>query len=187
MRVALFGGSFDPPHVGHVLAAAYALSVGPFDRVLVVPVLEHAFGKRLSAYDDRVAMTRLSMERLRDVEVSTVEAHLGTPSRTLGTVRHLTAEHPDWALRLLIGADVHLERHAWYGYDELERLAPPFVLGRTGVENGDAPEPLLPPVSSTRVRQLLTTTDGDRRANPELCRLVPAQVLDYVEERCLYR
>jgi nicotinate-nucleotide adenylyltransferase len=187
MDVALFGGSFDPPHVGHVLAVQYALSTGPFDRVLVVPVLAHAFGKHLTAFEHRVAMTRLATANMIGAEVSPVEEHLGTPSRTLRTMQHLRQAHPDWKLRLLIGADVHLDRHAWFGYDELEKLAPPFLLGRAGVENGDAPAPVLPQVSSTIVRQLLAESAEDRRANTELSRLVPRSVLEYIEQYALYR
>jgi nicotinate-nucleotide adenylyltransferase len=187
MNVALFGGSFDPPHVGHVLAVSYALSTGPFERLLVVPVLAHAFGKHLAPYEHRVAMTALAMSDFPRAEVSTAEETLGAPSRTLRTVQYLKQTHPEWDLRLVLGADVHLERHEWLGYDELEKLAPPFVLGRAGVENAEAPEPMLPAVSSTAVRELLSTTAGDRRQNPELARLVPRRVLDYVEEHGLYR
>src|SRR6476660_232974 len=113
MNVALFGGSFDPPHVGHVLAVSYALSTGPFDGLLVVPVLAHAFGKHLAPYEHRVAMTALAMSDLPRATVSTVEETLGAPSRTLRTVQHLKQAHPDWNLRLVVGADVHLERHEW--------------------------------------------------------------------------
>jgi nicotinate-nucleotide adenylyltransferase len=187
MNVALFGGSFDPPHVGHVLAVSYALSTGSFERLLVVPVLAHAFGKHLAPYEHRVTMTRLAMSELPRAEVSTVEETLGAPSRTLRTLQHLKQAHPDWSLRLVLGADVHMERHEWLGYDEIEKLAPPFVLGRVGVENAEAPEPVLPAVSSTGVRDLLSSIRGDRRANPELTRLVPRRVLDYVEEHHLYR
>lgn len=187
MDVALFGGSFDPPHVGHVLAVAYVLSTGGFDRALVVPVLSHAFGKRLVSFEHRVAMTRIAMDDLRAAEVSTVEEKLGDPSRTLRTVQYLRRAHPKWKLRLVVGADVHRERHEWFGYDEIEKLAPPLVLGRVGVENPDAPEPILPAVSSTEVRALLTNTDGPRVSNPELSRLVPHGVLTYIEEHGLYR
>ncbi|HEX4341041.1 MAG TPA: nicotinate-nicotinamide nucleotide adenylyltransferase [Polyangiaceae bacterium] len=187
MDVALFGGSFDPPHVGHVLAVAYALTIEPFEHVLVVPVLAHSFGKQLAPFEDRVVMTRAAMADLSRVEVSTVEEHLGAPSRTLRTVRHLLSEHPDWKLRLVIGADVHLERHSWFGFEELEKLAPPLVLGRSGVLNDEAPVPVLPEVSSTHVRGLLAETSGDRRANAELSRLVPRRVLDHIEAHGLYR
>jgi nicotinic acid mononucleotide adenylyltransferase len=81
---------------------------------------------------------------------------------------------------------VHRERHSWLGYEELERLAPPLVLGRVGIENAEAPEPILPAVSSTGVRALLSST-GPRKANPELVRLVPHGVLTYIEEHGLYR
>ena len=187
MDVALFGGSFDPPHVGHVLAVAYVLSTGGFDRALVVPVLAHAFGKRLAPYEHRVAMTRIAMDELRAAEVSTVEESLGAPSRTLRTVQHLNRVHPTWKLRLVIGADVHRDRHEWLGYTELERMAPPLVLGRVGVENAEAPEPILPAVSSTAVRELLAKTAGPRCANAELARLVPHGVLTYIDEHGLYR
>ena len=187
MDVAFFGGSFDPPHVGHVLAAAYALSIEPFDRVLVVPVLAHAFGKRLAPYEHRIAMTELAMAALRHAEVSTVEQTLGAPSRTLRTIVHLRQANPDWKMRLVLGADAHLERQEWLGYDEIATLAPPLVLGRAGVENAEAPEPVLPRVSSTTVREFLSRSSPDRRTNPELARLVPRRVLDYIEAHGLYR
>jgi nicotinate-nucleotide adenylyltransferase len=187
MDVALFGGSFDPPHVGHVLAVAYALSTGGFERALVVPVLSHAFGKRLASYEHRFAMTCIAMEGLRSAEVSAVEETLGAPSRTIRTVRHLKQEHPDWNLSLLIGADVHRERHEWLDYDVLERLAPPFVLGRVGVEGEDAPAALLPSVSSTAIRELLGREDTDSKTTAELSRLVPRGVLAYIAEHGLYR
>jgi nicotinate-nucleotide adenylyltransferase len=187
MDVALFGGSFDPPHVGHVLAVAYAVATGGFDRVLVVPVFAHAFEKALSPFDHRVQMARLAMSDLRSAEVTTVERDLGAPSRTLRTVTHLAREHPDWRLRILVGADVLADRDKWLGFDELTQIAPLFLLGRAGVESPGAPPALLPAVSSTEVRRLLRTTPGDRSASPELGRLVPRAVLRYLDQHGLHR
>jgi nicotinate-nucleotide adenylyltransferase len=186
MEVALFGGSFDPPHVGHVFAVAYVLSTG-FDRALVVPALAHAFGKPLAPYEHRLAMTRIAMDEFRSAEVSNVEQFLGTPSRTLRTVKHLTQTHPEYRLSLVVGADVYRERSKWLGYAEIERLAPPFVLGRAGYENAGEPAVLLPAVSSTEVRTLLAETAGDRTQRAELSRIVPRGVLAYIEEHELYR
>jgi nicotinate-nucleotide adenylyltransferase len=187
MDVALFGGSFDPPHVGHVLAVAYAAATGGFDRVLVVPVFAHAFDKALSPFEHRVEMARLAMSDLRSAEVTSVERELGAPSRTLGTVTHLLREHPDWRLRVVVGADVLADTDQWLGFEELTRLAPLFVLGRAGVERRDAPPPLLPAVSSTEVRRLLRGTPGDRSASAELGRLVPRSVLRYLDLHGLHR
>jgi nicotinate-nucleotide adenylyltransferase len=185
MDVAFYGGSFDPPHVAHVLAASYVLATGSFARVLVVPVAAHALDKQLVAFEHRVRMCELALGWLPGVEVSRVEQSLPLPSRTLNTLKALKAAHPDWALRLVIGADVLLETQKWHAFEQVAGLAPPLVLGRVGVAHPGAPPAILPDVSSTRVRELLA-----RRADPgvaeELHRLVPRAVLEYIEARGLY-
>jgi nicotinate-nucleotide adenylyltransferase len=187
MQVAVFGGSFDPPHVGHVLAAEYVLSTGEFDQVLVVPVFAHAFAKELAPFAHRVAMTRLAMGDLGRAQVSAVEEDLGTPSRTLRTLERLHALHPEWICRLVVGADVLAEKANWLGFDEIVRQAPLFVLGRVGVAHPDAPAPLLPDVSSTEVRTRLSERTGEASLDPELERLVPRRVLRYIDDHGLYR
>jgi nicotinate-nucleotide adenylyltransferase len=182
MRVALYGGSFDPPHVGHVLAATYALSVGPFDRVLVVPVCAHPFAKALAPHHHRLQMCRLAFEHIRGVDVSDVEARLPHPNRTLDTVEHLLAMDPALELRLMIGTDVLEESGQWHGFERLEEIAPPWVLGRAGVHTDGAPTSVLPEVSSTKVRKLFAAGDEDG-----LAPLVPRAVRRYVEEVGLYR
>jgi nicotinate-nucleotide adenylyltransferase len=185
LRVALFGGSFNPPHVGHVLAVTYALSVGLVERVLVVPVFEHALGKRLAPFEHRVEMARRAFGWLPQVEVSTIEERLGAPSRTLRTVEALEAEHADWELRLLVGSDISGEIEKWHAFDEIARRAPPIILQRAGVAGAAGGSALLPEVSSTEVRQLLER-GGPDAPSPELERLVPRAVLEYVREQRLY-
>jgi len=181
--LGVFGGSFDPPHVAHVLAAAYALSAGAFERLLVVPVYAHAFDKRLESFEHRVKMCELAFDDLKRVEVSTIEAELGRPSRTLHLLEALAARHPGYALRLVVGADLLGEVQRWHRFDEVERLAPLFVIGRSGVPQA-APGVALPEVSSTRVRALLSEPDAASRAELEL--LVPRRVLDYARAEALY-
>lgn len=192
MRVALFGGSFNPPHVGHVLAAAYVACTQPIDLVLVVPVFEHALGKRLAPFEHRMEMARLAFDGLSTVRVSTIEQTLGAPSRTLRTVLALKAEHPDWELRLMVGSDILGELSQWHAYAEIERLAPPLIVTRAGVETrpaapGDAAPPpaMLPDVSSTHVRSLLAARE-DAAVARELTALVPRKVIDYVAAHGLY-
>ncbi|HEY3495399.1 MAG TPA: hypothetical protein VGK73_11960, partial [Polyangiaceae bacterium] len=62
MKVAVYGGSFDPPHVAHRLTADYVLAVGGFDRLIVLPVHQHAFGKQLAAFEDRLELCRRCFE-----------------------------------------------------------------------------------------------------------------------------
>ncbi len=109
VKVAVFGGSFNPPHVAHVLACALVLAVEDVERVLVVPTFLHPFAKPLAPYEDRVAMCRLAFSSLPQVEVSRVEQQLGGESRTLRTLEHLAAAHDGWELRLIVGADILAE------------------------------------------------------------------------------
>src|SRR5262245_61805259 len=102
-RVAVFGGSFNPPNVAHVLAVVYALQVEPIDLVLIVPVFQHPFAKELAPFEDRLAMCEVAMGWIPGAKVSSVERDLGGESLTLRMVTHLAEEHPDWALRLLVG------------------------------------------------------------------------------------
>lgn len=189
MIVAVFGGSFNPPHVAHVLAVALTLSTHEVDRVLVVPTFKHPFAKTLAPYEDRVTMCELAMGWLPKVTVSRVEEELGGDSRTLRTLEHLAATHPEWRLRLVIGADILAETSKWFGFEAIARIAPPIVLGRVGIgrESGNvhAPEPLLPSVSSTEVRAKLAQGRGDG-AIEELRSLVPREVLAHIAQRGLY-
>ena len=191
-RVAIFGGSFNPPHVAHVLAVVYALSTAPIDEVLVVPVFRHPFAKELASFEERMAMCALGLGWIPHVTVSPVERELGGESLTLRTVEHLAEAHPDWSLRLLIGADVLGDLPKWHRFDRIAAVAPPLVLGRVGVAPPTAgegpvpiptaPLPVLPRVSSTEIRAAIGARDLDAvRAR------VPSAVLDYIEAHRLYR
>jgi nicotinate-nucleotide adenylyltransferase len=192
-RVAIFGGSFNPPHIGHVLGVVYALSTAPIDEVLVVPVYQHPFAKDLAPFADRLELCRLALGWLPHVTISTVEEELGGESRTLRTVEHLRAAHPDRALRLLVGADVLGDLPKWHRWDRIAELAPPLVLGRSGVAPREAdvtwvgatgdepPAPILPRVSSTQIRDALAAGDVDAVRG-----LVPAAVVDRIVAHGLY-
>lgn len=181
MEVAFFGGSFDPPHFGHVLAASYALGRG-FQRVLVVPVRAHAFGKRLAAYDHRLEMARAAFAHLPDVVVSDVERALPEPNYTLNTLQALSAAHPDFRFRLVIGSDVLSEAPRWNRFDEVSALAPPFVLNRDGSSGALR----FPDVSSTEVRRQLRSHEDRTPFGEWLEERVPIAVLTYASVHGLY-
>ena len=186
MRVAFYGGSFDPPHVAHVMAASYLLGVAEFERVLVVPVYAHAFHKPLTPFADRLRMCQLAMGWLPRLQVCDVESSLTAPSLTLHSLQCVARQHPDYELRLVIGADVLEDTQKWHAFEEIARLAPPFVLGRVGFAGPAGAPPVLPDVSSTRIRQLLAQRSA-ADLQPQLRSLVPPSVLGYIEEHGLYR
>ncbi len=181
LRVAVFGGSFNPPHVGHVLAAAYALSIEAIDRVLVVPVFRHPFSKELAPFDDRLRMCELAFRVVPQAEVSDVERRLGGDSLTLRTLERLREDHPSWSLRLVLGSDVVADLPKWHRFDRIRELAPPLFLQRAGsLEPGLGPA-VLPEISSTAVRAAMRA--GDRAA---LARTVPRAVVAHALAQGLY-
>jgi len=181
VNVAIYGGSFNPPHVAHVLACALVLAVEEVERVLVVPTFRHPFAKPLAPYEDRIAMCALAFSGMPGVEVSRVEQELGGESRTLYTLEHLAVTHATWKLRLVVGADILHEAPRWFGFEAITKLAPLIVLGRTGIDTPGAGLPLLPEVSSTKVRESIARADW-----PAAARVVPRAVLSHIQERGLY-
>lgn len=159
-----------------------ALAGGEIDRVLVVPVFAHAFGKELASFDDRSEMCRRAFADVPDVEVSSIESTLPVPNYTLTTLRALADATPNATFRLLVGADVLARLDEWHRIEEVKVLAPLLVAGRVGHEAEAAPAPVLPDISSTEIRAL--------RANgreSELARFVPDAVAEYISVRGLYR
>lgn len=179
--VGVFGGSFNPPHLAHVLALAVVLARFDVEKILVVPTYQHPFAKALASYEDRVRMCELAMGWLPRVEISRVEEDLGGESRTLRTIEHLHEKHPEWSLRFVMGADLVLESSKWFGFDRIAALAPPIVLGRAGVSYEGAPPAVLPEISSTEVRTLIGAGRWD-----ELEPLVPRRVLAHARAKGLY-
>lgn len=190
LRVAVYGGSFDPPHVAHQEAVRLVADHPEVDRLLVLPVFEHAFDKSLAGFEHRVAMCELCMLDRPNVEVSRLEAHLERPNFTLNTLEALLAEHPEYRLRLVVGADVLQDAAKWHRFEEVIALAPLLPLGRVGVHSAAAPPAVLPDVSSTEIRRQLARRDKAELSatlRARLSSLVAAPVLDYIEAHDLYR
>lgn len=164
MRVALYGGSFNPPHVAHLLAATWVLAAAPVDELWVAPVWRHALGKPLQAdFDQRLELCRLNFALLGP-RVRVIDAERGGSGRTLDLIERLQLDHPGANFRLVIGADILAEAPRWHRFDEVLRRAPALVLGRGGhaLPAGFAGEvaPLtLPMLSSSAVRAALARGD----------------------------
>jgi nicotinate-nucleotide adenylyltransferase len=177
--LAVYGGSFDPPHIAHTLVCAYVLAAHPVTRVLVVPAMQHPFHKALAPFVHRLRMCEIAMRDLRRVEVSDIERELPGPSLTLRTLERLQALHPSATLRLVLGSDLLPETTSWHRFDRIEEIAPPLVVPRAGREGTSAALPALPDISSTEVRKHL-------RAGLETAGLVDPEVAAYATEHQLY-
>jgi nicotinate-nucleotide adenylyltransferase len=179
-RVALYGGSFNPPHCAHQMVALYVLETAPVDELWLVPAGLHAHGKPLAPFADRMAMCERAAAALGPrVKVSDIEQAIGGESRTLRTVRRLQQMFPSHLFSLVIGADLLAEVPIWMGAAELQATVPFIVVGRGGVA-APAGGLTMPQVSSTSVREALA-------ANRAVEGLVPHAVLQYIYDRGLYQ
>ena len=177
-EVALFGGSFDPPHVGHLLAAAYVLATEPVDELWLVPVFAHPFGKQFAgSFEHRVALCEALARELPRTRVSRAEEESGQ-ARTVDLLEHLRSKQPDTRWAVVLGTDLNAERPQWKNFERITELARVIAVQRGGYPDGKGP--VLPEVSSTQVRALL-------KAGGNLSQLVPRQVLELIHAAGTYR
>jgi nicotinate-nucleotide adenylyltransferase len=183
-RICLFGGSFDPPHVAHLMATSWALATLRVDAVWWVPAWQHAFGKNLSPFEQRLGLCQLAIRPFGDfVHVSDIEEQLGGESRTIDTIEALRLRHPNTDWVLLLGSDIIPQTRHWKQWDRVQQLAEVVVIGRSGHgETDPAHDVVLPNISSSSVRDALTRGDA-----AWLQRRVPAAVLDKIASDGLYR
>ena len=187
-RVAIFGGSFDPIHYGHLALAGEVIARGLASEVwlMVTPQNPHKQDKVLSDERLRFQMAQLAVEGMEGVKACDFEFSLPRPSYTLTTLTALTEAYPDKEFCLLIGADNWEKFDRWYKSDE--------ILSRHGVivyPRGSEEEPPLPPgvqwmpaklhdVSSTMVRAAVA-------AGNDITDLVPATVVRFINDNKMYR
>lgn len=163
--IAIFGGSFNPIHCGHVELARHIVSQGHADSVwlMVSPHNPLKASSGLLPEDIRYALATQAVSHVDGVEASDFELHLPRPSYTYATLRALRTAFPDEQFALLIGADNWLCFHRWAHPDEILRYHKILVYPRDGspVDSSTLPtqvtcvEAPLYPYSSTEVRRRL--------------------------------
>lgn len=132
MRLGVFGGTFDPPHIGHLIVAQDAALALALDRVLFVPAgtPPHKRDRQLSPAAARLAMVRAATAGNDRFDVDPWELEQAGTSYTVETLRHLGRQHPDAELWLLIGSDQWAEFSTWRAPEEILTLAHVGVIAR---------------------------------------------------------
>lgn len=178
--LAVLGGSFNPPHLGHALLPGFLLARGDAERVLVAPTWDHPLGKSLAPFERRMSWLRLALAHYDErVEVSAIEAELarergGRPSYTLELLEACAALHPGERVRLVVGSDIVQsgETERWHRWDRIVERFEPIVVARAGWSEPGAAA--LPEVSSTAVRAQI---DRLRHGEAEQARVALASML----------
>ncbi len=185
----MFGGTFDPVHIGHLVAAANVRHALRLDRVLlVVANLPWQKGDRtLTPAEDRLAVVEAAVEGAEGLEASRLEIDRGGESYTADTLEELMAADPQRELFLVVGADVAAELATWRRVEVVARLATLVVVTRGGV-----PHPRLgPPWRMQRVEipalEVSSSELRSRRAEGRpLDFLIPRPAIDCILRRGLY-
>jgi nicotinate-nucleotide adenylyltransferase len=191
-RIGVFGGTFDPIHVGHLVAAVNARHDLALDRVVLVVAnvpWQKAESRDVTPAEDRFAMVQAAVLGVPGLEASRLEIERGGPSYTADTVSQLAALHKGAELFLIVGWDVSAELGTWERLDEVKDLATLVVVNRPGTS---------PPVglvqqgwrlAEAAVPNLeISSTDLRARAaeGRPLDYLVPAAAVRVIHERNLY-
>ncbi len=185
----MFGGTFDPVHVGHLVAAANVRHALHLDRVLLVVanVPWQKVGRRLTPAEDRLAVVEAAVEGAEGLEASRLEIDRGGDSVTADTLEELMAADPERELFLVVGADVAAELGTWRRVATVAELATVVVVTRGGV----AQPALGAPWRSERVEiPALEVSSSDLRARRAAGRpldfLIPRPAIDCIRRRGLY-
>ncbi len=189
IRVGVLGGTFDPPHIGHLVMATAVLEALDLEVVTLVVAgdpWQKSGSSRVTPAEDRLAMTRAAVEGVEHLEVSDIEIRRGGPTYTVETLQELRADRPEAQLHWILGADALSGLSTWHRYKELTDLARLVVVDRPGTplsvpEGMDVTFVEAPrlDVSSTELRA--RAADGR-----SLAFLVPSGAIAVIEERGLY-
>lgn len=180
MRIGIFGGSFDPIHHGHLLAATTLGETLGLDEVRLVvaglqPLKRSGHG---ASGEYRAAMVELAVRGSERLCASRAELGRSGPSYTVDTLRAFRAERPDAELVLLLGADAARELPRWRDAEAVRNLARIEVFGRGGAEGAHAVPRL--DISSTEIRARV-------RRGRSIRYWVPDAVAEYIAAHRLYR
>jgi nicotinate-nucleotide adenylyltransferase len=188
-RIGLFGGSFDPVHLGHLLVAQAAFEELQLSRLFFIPAAQSPFKpeRQPAPGPVRLRMLRLALAGYTQYEVDDQEVRRGGPSFTIDTVRDYATRFAGAQLYYLIGADHVAQLPKWRAAEELARLAEFVAIPRPGAQSGTAP-------AAFRVRSLegfpvaLSSSQIRTRVRSGLSirALVPAPVIEVIRNSRLY-
>lgn len=136
-RIGLFGGTFNPIHLGHLRTVREVQEAYSLERIIFIPSANppHKNLNNLASADDRLQMIKLAICQISDFDVSDVELHREGPSYTIDTIQYFLSVYPkDTQVFLIIGHDAFFEIHTWKSYLKIFLLVPLIIMTRPGTK-----------------------------------------------------
>jgi nicotinate-nucleotide adenylyltransferase len=196
-KIGIFGGSFNPPHIGHVLAVQFVKSVSDFEGIFVIPCGNHAFGKNLLSFEHRFEMCKLAFLNIRqditvldgfgisqnNIVISDLE-NTNDISYSIDTAKLIkqkieNLKEGEVQLNWIIGSDCAKKVDKWKDIKELKKIVNFYEIPRSDSKLIFDSKSILPCISSTEVRKKISE-------NKDVSTLVPRLVSKYIKENKLY-
>jgi nicotinate-nucleotide adenylyltransferase len=195
--LGILGGTFNPPHLGHLAVARHALSQLTLERVILMPaaIPPHKEAVGDPGGEHRLEMCRLLIADTPGLSVSSLELQRGGPSYTVDTLRAIHSSHPDAKLTFIVGADIANTLPGWHEPAALLELAEIVIVDRDGFDHDQLLNTLAPMSSTERVRflQMGTIDVSSSQVRTRITQgeevedLLGPAVTSYVERHRLYR
>jgi len=193
-RIGILGGTFDPIHIGHLIAAEQALFYAKLDEIWFIPAPNppHKMGQNITAINHRVEMVRRAVELDKRYQLCTIELEREGPSYTVDTVRDLREIYQDYSFYLILGGDMIKYLPKWQGIDELLQIVKLIGLERPGYVYDDQNPELTPIISRVQfvpMPQLDISSSqirNWRRIGRTIRYVLPERVEEYILENGLY-
>lgn len=189
IRLGVMGGTFDPIHYGHLVAANEAASAFKLDKVIFVPTGEPWQKQTITESEHRYRMTQLAILGNEHFDISRVDVDRPGPTYTVDTLRDISAQYPDAELFFITGADSISQIGTWKESDQIWPLAHLVGVTRPG-HSLEVPKSPHGAVSLLEI-PALAISSTDIRARVEVGKpidyLLPEAVIDYIHQNNLYR
>ncbi|QQK75795.1 nicotinate-nucleotide adenylyltransferase [Salicibibacter cibarius] len=187
-KIGLLGGTFDPPHLAHLMIAQESMDACKLNEVWFIPtsIPPHKQNEDMANADDRVEMTRLAINDRAPFRLCTIELDREGPSYTLDTMKILKQKYANDEFYFIIGSDMAASLHTWNGIEELNKLVTFIVTTRPDYA---VDSPFEKDFIKVNVPEMeLSSSDVRERVKKQISirYLVPEAVRTYVEENRLY-
>ncbi|MBZ0298217.1 MAG: nicotinate-nucleotide adenylyltransferase [Anaerolineae bacterium] len=196
MRVGILGGTFDPPHIGHLILGEYAADALGLARLLYIPAADppHKQHEKKTPVEHRLAMLRLALVDNPRFELSRVDLDRAGPHYSLDTVRIVRQQYPQAEIYFVMGGDSLRDLPEWHRPTEFIQLCKLAVMSRPGAEvSPDMHEAVLPGLAQRVVMiaapqiEISSTDIAQRLSEGRSVRyLLPDSVRAYVQQNHLY-
>ena len=191
MKICLFGGTFDPPHIGHLLLAQTIFEEESFDKVLFIPAYQPPHKSNISPVEDRLNMLKLAIKENPNFEISEIELKRRGVSYTIDTIRSLKSKLKTNGeqLHYLIGSDCLLDFHNWREPKSILEECQVVVAIRPGFRPSDIPAWILHKIHFANIPRFEISSTNIRKRwveNKTIRYMVTLPVWEFIDQHKLY-